>query len=292
VSASPYADLSRPPLHEARLSAALVTPGGLWTEIRVVPVTGSTNADVQQAARAGAREGLVIVAEHQLSGRGRLDRVWQSPPRAGLTFSLLLRPEPAVPANRLGWLPLLAGVCLAEAVGRLAQVEAVLKWPNDLLVATSAGYAKCAGILAEAVTGTDRDGSPAVVLGVGLNVSQRIDELPIRDPGAVPVTSLALAGAACTDRDPLLRAVLRRLAERYAQWCAAAGDPRSSGLRDAYSSACTSLGRWVRADLPGAAAVQGVAVELDEAGRLVVAPGDGEPVAVAAGDVCHLDQPA
>src|SRR4051794_39600448 len=88
----PYTDLERPPLREAALRQALVVPGGLWTDVRVVAETGSTNSDVAALARSGAEEGLVLVAERQTTGRGRLGRVWTSPPRAGLTLSVLLRP--------------------------------------------------------------------------------------------------------------------------------------------------------------------------------------------------------
>src|SRR5689334_25409181 len=112
-----------------------------------------------QAAADDAPEGAVLVAEHQATGRGRLDRTWVSPPRAGLTVSFLLRPD--VPAARRGWLPLLTGVALAEAVGEVTGVRASLKWPNDLLAVDGR---KLAGILAES-TGT------AVVVGVGLNVN-------------------------------------------------------------------------------------------------------------------------
>ena len=129
---SPYADLSRPPLRASALSRALVAPGGVWSEVRVVAETGSTNADLAALARDGAPEGLVLVAERQTAGRGRLGRTWTAPARAGLTVSVLLRPS--VPVARLGWLPLLAGLALAESVGRVAMVDAVVKWPNDLLV--------------------------------------------------------------------------------------------------------------------------------------------------------------
>src|SRR5262245_33528909 len=138
--ASPYADLSRPPLQAAPLRRALV--GRLWTDVRVVTETGSTNADLVAAARTGAAEGLVLVAESQTAGRGRFDRVWQAPPRSSLTLSVLLRPS--VSPARLGWLPLLTGVALAESVGRIAVVDAALKWPNDLLLD---GRRKVAGIL-------------------------------------------------------------------------------------------------------------------------------------------------
>ena len=97
---SPYTDLDRPPLNETALRRALVRPGGLWTDLRYLANTGSTNADVAAAARDGAPEGLLIVADEQTHGRGRLDREWQSPPRAGIAMSVLLRPGDAA---RAGW---------------------------------------------------------------------------------------------------------------------------------------------------------------------------------------------
>src|SRR5580698_9986395 len=99
----------------------------------VTPSTGSTNADLLARARDGAPEGEILAAEEQTAGRGRMGRSWQSPPRAALTFSLLLRPAPVPPARR-GWLPLLAGAAVAGAVRIVAGLDARLKWPNDVLV--------------------------------------------------------------------------------------------------------------------------------------------------------------
>jgi BirA family transcriptional regulator, biotin operon repressor / biotin---[acetyl-CoA-carboxylase] ligase len=243
--------------------------GGLWRELAVVAETGSTNADVADAARAGAAEGLVVVAEHQRAGRGRAGRTWSSPPRAGLAVSVLLRP--AVPATRWGWLPLLAGVALADSVGRFAGVAAALKWPNDLLVADR----KCAGILAEAVG--DR-----VVVGIGLNVTLRADELPT--PSA---TSLALAGARTTDRAGLLLALLAALEEWYGRWRAAAGDAGTCGLRAAYLRACATVGQPVLALLPDGTELAGTASTVDSDGRLVLATPGGQR-RLAAGDITHL----
>lgn len=281
---SPYARLDRPPLMAAALRRALVRPGELWTALDVREQTGSTNADVAAAARAGTPEGLVVVAERQTAGRGRLDRRWESPPRAGLALSVLLRPE--IPASRLAWLPLLAGVALVETVRRQAEVDAVLKWPNDLLVKDR----KCAGILAEAVpdaAGTDpgpgATGRTAVVLGIGLNVTLSEAELPRPD-----ATSLQLAGAAHTDRDTLLRALLRGLADWYRRWSAVAGDPEVSGLRDGYRLHCATLGLRVNVALPGGGTLAGTASDVDGDGRLVVTGADGYPTAVAAGDIVHL----
>src|SRR3954471_13264047 len=199
MPASPYTDLDRPPLRPTVLRRALVVPGGVWRRLEVRAETGSTNADVVAAARGGEREGLVVVAGQQTAGRGRRGREWVSPPRAGLTVSVLLRPGvadaergwPAVPARAYGWLPLLAGVAVRTAVQRIADIDAGLKWPNDLLV--GAREEKAAGILAEAA------GDGAVVVGIGLNVTTTAAELPAERPA----TSLKLAGARVTDRDTL-----------------------------------------------------------------------------------------
>ncbi len=113
---APWSDLSRPPLHESALRRALVRPGGLWTSLDVVQETGSTNADL--AARAPELpEGTVLVAEEQLSGRGRLDRRWSAPARSGIFFSVLLRPT--APVEKWGWLPLLTGVAGADGLAML-----------------------------------------------------------------------------------------------------------------------------------------------------------------------------
>jgi BirA family biotin operon repressor/biotin-[acetyl-CoA-carboxylase] ligase len=283
MAASPYTDLDRPPLSERGLTRALVTPGSLWSRVEVRARTGSTNADAAVAAVQGAPEGLVVVAEQQSAGRGRRDRQWMSPPRAGLTLSMVLRPGqadpakgwPALPVGAYGWLPLLAGVALLDAVRRVAEVEAALKWPNDLLV----GEAKCAGILAEVV-------GDALVVGIGLNVSTRAEELP--ETTGLPATSLKLAGAASVDRDPLLRALLRGFAGWYAGWREADGDAELSGLLAAYRRGCATIGRPVRVLLPGGGELVGEATSVDADGQLVIRTADGADRRVSAGDVLHV----
>jgi BirA family transcriptional regulator, biotin operon repressor / biotin---[acetyl-CoA-carboxylase] ligase len=274
VPPSPYTDLDRPPLVAGPLERALVVPGSLWRRIDVRTETGSTNADVADAARRGEPEGLVVVAERQLAGRGRRDRSWASPPRAGLTLSVLLRPGPEVATKAWGWLPLLAGVALRDAVRDRAAVDAALKWPNDLLV----GDAKCAGILAEVI-------GDAVVVGIGLNVTTRADELPST---SIPATSLRLAGATDTDRGPLLRAVLRGLARWYGGWRDAGGDAEMCGLLGAYRTACATLGRSVTVRLPDGADLAGTATTVDRAGQLVIRTADGLDRVISAGDVLHV----
>ncbi|MFD0271994.1 biotin--[acetyl-CoA-carboxylase] ligase [Streptomyces sp. NPDC127106] len=274
-SAGRWSDLDRPPLNAAALQRALVTGQGLWSSVEVVPTTGSTNTDL--AARAAQLpEGAVLVAEEQTAGRGRLDRNWVAPARSGLFFSVLLKPGEAVPQERWGWLTLLAGVATAAGLSRAAGVDTALKWPNDLLVTVEGAERKAAGILAERVA----DG---IVIGIGLNVSLTEDELPVPEAG-----SLALAKAAVTDREPLLKALLRSLEEWYGNWRAAAGDPAASGLQEAYAAQCATLGRHVRAELPGGRSLTGTAEAVDAEGRLVVRTADGAHEAVGAGDVVHL----
>ncbi|MET8860004.1 MULTISPECIES: biotin--[acetyl-CoA-carboxylase] ligase [unclassified Streptomyces] len=273
-----WSDLDRPPLNGAALRRALVRDGGLWSDVEVVERTGSTNTDLAAVVTGekGADEGAVLVAEEQNAGRGRLDRRWTAPARSGLFFSVVLKPA-GVPVERWGWLPLLTGVAVATALSRSAGVDTALKWPNDLLVTVDGEERKAGGILAE------RAGSDAVVVGIGVNVSLREDELPV--PGA---GSLVMAGATTTDRDTVLRAVLRSLEQWYVRWRDAGGDPVASGLQETYAAGCATLGRSVRAELPGGRTVVGEAVALDGDGRLVIATADGVREPVGAGDVVHL----
>lgn len=274
-----WADLARPPLDAAALRAALVGPGG-WRELEVVASTPSTNADLAARAREGEAEGVVRVAELQTGGRGRLDRTWVSPARAGLTVSVLLRP--AAPPREWGWVPLLTGLAVVRAVRETCGLPAALKWPNDVVVEGGAGATqpgpapgvatrKLAGVLVEVPA------PGAAVVGLGLNVTTTRDELPV--PTA---TSLALEGAATTDRDTVLRAVLRALRRAYDDWQA---DP--DDLRAAYRDACATLGRQVTAALPDGTALRGEATGVDDAGRLLVWDGARE-TAVGAGEVVHL----
>ena len=275
ASAGRWSSLDRPPLNAASLQRALVVEGGLWTSLEVVASTGSTNSDL--AARAATLpEGAVLVAEEQTSGRGRLDRTWVAPARSGLFFSVLLKPGDAVPQERWGWLTLLAGVATATGLSRAAGVDTALKWPNDLLVTVDGDERKAGGILAERV-------AEGVVLGIGLNVTLTEDELPVPAAG-----SLALAKASVTDRDPLLRAVLRSLEEWYGNWRAAGGDPAASGLQETYAAGCATLGRHVRAELPGGRTLTGTAEAVDADGRLVIRTAEDRHEAVGAGDVIHL----
>ncbi len=271
----PDGEGGRPALDQASLSRALLSPAGLWREVRVVAETGSTNADLLAQARSGAGEGLVLVAEEQTAGRGRMGRHWLSAPRVALTFSVLLRAG-AAPAGSLGWVPLLAGVAVTSALRETAGVDAQLKWPNDVL----AGGAKLAGILAESW-------GDAIVVGIGINVLQRRAELPL--PAATSVLLEAADPPGPPERERLLIAVLGDLARWHRAWLDPAhpGDAERCGLREQYLRRCATVGRQVSVTMPGERSLTGTAVGIDPAGCLVVRTASG-PVTVSAGDVVHL----
>ena len=286
----------RPPLDAAALNAALVRPGRMWRGVDVVPAVGSTNSELVARSATGAPHGSVLVTEHQTAGRGRLGRVFTTPDRAALTFSVLLRPR--VPTNTLGWIPVIMGVAAVTAVRRVTGVAAVLKWPNDVLVpaAERAGEAgdggeggdggtaendgKLAGILSEAdFSAPDALG---VVVGIGLNVSQDRSELPVDT-----AVSLRGEGAATLDRGELLKELLREFEELYTPWSAAGGDAGACGLAAAYRELCVTIGRRVRVHLPGDGLLEGVAAGVDGDARLLV-DGPGGRTALSAGDVVHV----
>ncbi|MFT4010785.1 MAG: biotin--[acetyl-CoA-carboxylase] ligase [Nocardioidaceae bacterium] len=261
----------RPPL-DAEMLATLTRS---W-RVEVVESTSSTNADVAARAMAGEAHGLVVVAERQTAGRGRLGRVWEAPARAGLTFSALVRPP--VRPERWPWLPLLTGLAVVRALDSLGVTAVALKWPNDVLLRDSrvaGGIAKAGGILLERV---ETRSGPAAALGIGLNVSTTADELPV--PTA---TSLLLAGHAI-GRETLLESVLRELRDVYERWVAA---PDDAALRDDYVAACATLGQRVEVSMPDGSSLAGTAVDVDRAGRLVVEEA-GCRVPVGAGDVVHV----
>lgn len=232
-------------------------------DVRHVAETESTNADVALAARSGAPEGTVIVADHQTAGRGRLDRTWEAPAGSGLVMSALVRPRGLDPVV-WPWIPLMTGVAIVDAV-RDVGLAPSLKWPNDVEI----DGRKLAGILVERVETPD---GAAAVIGIGLNIAMTADQLPV--PAA---TSLSLEGAEAT-RDDVLDRVLTTLSARYDLLRA---DP--AALRVAYVSACGTVGMTVSVNLPDGSTLTGPATDVDEHGRLIV---DGRAVTV--GDVVHV----
>jgi BirA family biotin operon repressor/biotin-[acetyl-CoA-carboxylase] ligase len=261
----------RPPLDAARIAAGLTSESALHVE--VVAEAASTNALVAERAREGAPEGLVVVADHQTAGRGRLDRTWETPAGTALTFTMLLRPT--VPASSWPWLPLLTGYAVAQALIARGYAAGV-KWPNDVLI----GEGKVAGILVERV---DTPDGPAAVVGVGLNTGMTAEELPV--PTATSL-SLEQGGSAAPDRVDVLLEVLAAIRKAYDDW-QLGGEPAAVRLATSYSVACVTIGRAVRVDLPDGNVLEGTAEAVDASGRLVVRTANGLRE-VGAGDVVHV----
>lgn len=258
------------PLDPVALTAAVLAGDPLWRSVEVLPATGSTNADLAVRARQGERAGTVLVTDHQQAGRGRLGRTWTAPAGSSIAVSVLLRPE-RDPADWT-WLPLLAGLAVADSLRAAAGVPAVLKWPNDVLV----DDAKICGILAERVDGPD---GPACVLGLGINVHLTAEQLPV--PTA---TSLALLRPGRRFvRSELLATVLATLALLHHRWEAG----RDAELRAEYVARSGTLGRTVAVLGGDGSRITGEAVGVDEAGRLQVSTTAGVQT-FAAGDVTHL----
>ncbi|SFR86234.1 BirA family transcriptional regulator, biotin operon repressor / biotin-[acetyl-CoA-carboxylase] ligase [Agromyces sp. CF514] len=261
----------------------------------------STNDALREAAggadAAGWPHGSVLVTDDQTQGRGRLGRTWLAPTGKTLAISLLLRPQDVeggpLPADAYGWIPLIAGAAMTEAVTRAVAaaaeasapladpddrsggVEVALKWPNDVLVS---GYKVC-GILSELLPE-----SGAVVVGAGLNLTLDEHDLP-----TLTSTSLLLATGVAPDADAVLADYLSGFMRLFDAFVAAGGDAETSGVAPVVSALCGTLGSEVRVELPGDEELLGTAERLDSDGRLVVRDREnGEEQAVAAGDVTHL----
>jgi BirA family biotin operon repressor/biotin-[acetyl-CoA-carboxylase] ligase len=261
-------DGERSPIQAKVIRSDLGEP---WNRFDVVPETDSTNADLLARSASGEKiGGSVLVAEFQRAGRGRQGRSWSAPPRSQIAVSVGVNVA-TVPVESWGWLPLLTGVAVVDAVQETCHLTAGLKWPNDVLV----GSRKLAGILAEV---TARE--PAIVVGIGLNVTMTEEEAP--DPSA---TSLLMLGSPILDRKLLLKNLLRHLAVRISSWQSMRG--ADSGLAADYSRLSLTLGREVRASLPGDRQIVGLAQSIDAQGRLHIRTGSGVTM-VSAGDITHL----
>lgn len=263
------------------LREQLVAPNGPYAALDVVDSTGSTNADLLAAADDGAADRTVLIAAEQTSGRGRRGREWVSPAGSGVYLSVLVRPS-NVPPQRLGTLGMVAGLALMHAATETAKVDAVLKWPNDLLVGPD--RVKAAGILSEVAS--DSAGQAAVV-GVGLNVTAAPDGAEA-GPGGLRPGSFAEAGAEITSLTKVTASFLRAFVEMEAAWRLNDGDVERSGVLTGYRESCATIGQRVRAELPDGTSATGVAVDVDPDGQLLIKLDDGTPKAVTAADVVHL----
>lgn len=274
---------------EALCSAEFLSAHGI-SQLKVVDVTGSTNADLLRAVTVEPQawqDLAVLTAEHQTAARGRLDRTWEAPERSSVLVSIVLRPVNAdgrpLPTQTYSWLSLLAALALRDALLETAGLRAEVKWPNDVLVRGR----KIAGILAQ--LGPMGDGSvPPVILGTGLNVTLTEAELPV--PTA---TSVQLEGAETVDRTALLKSYLSRFCTLYRSFCNADGDPAAGlaggpSLHKRVEAVMVTLGQQVRAHLPGDHEIIGHASRLDDSGSLLVVDSSAREHVVTAGDVIHL----
>jgi len=245
----------------------------LGTLIRSYPVLDSTNEMALTLGHDGAPEGTVVVADRQTKGRGRLGRLWQSPPAVGIWSSVLLRPN--LSPRYAAWLTLFAAVTVVKLLREETEVSALIKWPNDVLV----NDRKVCGILTELVAEQDR--IEYAVVGIGLNVNQkRRDFAPaVRDRA----TSLRMAVGRRFSRTALFRRLLELLEEDYYLML----EHGFEVIRRMWIEQSSTMGRDVRCEWDGTV-ITGRAVGLGDEGALLVEQPDGTVVPVIRGDVTVL----
>jgi BirA family transcriptional regulator, biotin operon repressor / biotin---[acetyl-CoA-carboxylase] ligase len=245
--------------------------GTRFATVRTYDELDSTNTALVEEARRGASEGLVLVADHQTAGRGRLGRTWSAEPGTALLMSVLLRPP--LPIDEVPVVLMAAGLAACDGVEAAAGFRPGLKWPNDLVV----GDRKLAGLLTEATGGAD----PGVVLGLGINVGAAAYPAEL----AGEATSCEDVAARPVDRGELLVAFLTALESRYSTVLSGGG--RGATL-SAYRADSATLGRQVRVELTAGPPLVGQASRLADDGQLVVVDEGGAEHFVNVGDVKHL----
>lgn len=298
-------DLDRPNLPVRELRRALVAPRGPLGRIEVLDHCASTNTELVEAVRSEPElwpAPAVLATDDQRGGKGRTGRTgrtWVTAPNSSVTLSLFVRPL-GVPAERWTWLPLIAGLAVRAALRGVAELPAVVKWPNDVLIASQekvpddggfGQFRKICGILVELVPG-------GAVMGIGVNVHQRLDELPVtwststdlewwaRQDGVEVGDSQGFAvpdGA--PSRATILKAIVRETLARVELWERAGGDPVEAGLVEELSDALYNKGEQARAELVGGDVVIGEVLGIDGDGRLLLRTDAGEIEEIVAGDV-------
>ncbi|MCH5585472.1 biotin--[acetyl-CoA-carboxylase] ligase [Shimazuella sp. AN120528] len=228
-------------------------------QIRYEPVTKSTQILAHQWARAGAPEGSLVIADEQKDGKGRLGRVWYSPPKTGVWMSLVLRPS--IPIQQASHLTLLASVGVSMAIMNQTNLPIQIKWPNDLLLHGK----KICGILTE-LRG-DQDKIDYVVLGMGINVNQQAEHFPseLREVA----TSLAVEGNHILSRASLIAEVMKELECYYHLYLDQGFEP----IRNKWESLSNLIGKKITAKTPQKEVV-GVAESLSSDGSLLVRSGE------------------
>lgn len=225
----------------------------------------STMDTAMRLAQDKAPDGTVVIAETQTSGRGRFGRPWISPKYKCICCSVIVRPD--IEITGVATITLMAAVSVCAAVHRATGLEAQIKWPNDILL----GPKKVGGILTEMKSSSDRVNY--VVIGIGINVN---------DAPAQGAVSLARHAGSQVSRVALLQELLRQLEHYYANF----RKHQLDGILDAWRQYSATLGQRVRIDMPGSR-IDGIAVDIDEDGGLLVRRDSGLIEKVLAGDVVH-----
>jgi BirA family biotin operon repressor/biotin-[acetyl-CoA-carboxylase] ligase len=274
IAASPhfgYRLVSAPDaLHADDLLARLGATKVVGRDIRVFEETTSTNDVIEKLARDGVKEGVVVFAESQTKGRGRLGRKWMSPTHKGLWFSVLLRPE--LSPQETTQLTVASATALRRAIKNVAGLAAEIKWPNDLLI----GGKKVVGILTEMHAEVDR--VRHVILGIGVDVNQDAAEFP---PELRKIaTSLRIAAGEEISRAELATEILRELDFDYARICGG----KFPAVADEWEAGCATIGKNVAVQM-GARLIRGRAESLDDDGALLVRSEHGHLERIIGGDV-------
>ena len=261
------------------LVKAKVEASPFWRELIYVEQTGSTNDVAKRLALEGAPEGTVVIADEQMTGRGRLDRRWLAPSRTSLLCSLLFRPLLEVAqAHRL---TMVCSMAAADAIAQVADLRVALKWPNDLIVRSSiegdtldrGTWRKLAGVLTES---TISDGAlDFIVVGIGINVNIRRGDLAALDPRA---TSIMAEVGRRVRRAALLVALLNGVDNRYQRL------RHGESPHQEWSARLATVGRLVRATTSDGI-VKGIAEGVGEDGALLVRTEDGERRRLLTADV-------
>ena len=239
-------------------------------DIRVFQETNSTNDVVEKLARDGVAEGVVVFAEAQSKGRGRLGRQWLSPAGKGLWFSILLRPD--LRPQEATQLTVATATAVARAIQQQTGVTPEIKWPNDLMI----GSKKVCGILTE--LSAELDHVKYIILGIGVDVNLASDEFP-SELGKI-ATSLRIATGRLIPRPELAVAILQELDREYARILRG----EFTAVADEWAQRCTTLGQLVTIRL-GDRALRGRAEALDESGALLLRTEHGRLERVIGGDV-------
>jgi BirA family biotin operon repressor/biotin-[acetyl-CoA-carboxylase] ligase len=257
-------------LHADDLLSLVVDSRVIGRSIQVFQETSSTNDVVEKLARDGVAEGVVVFAESQTRGRGRLGRKWLSPSGKGLWFSVLLRPD--LRPQEATRVTVAAATALARAIHQYSEIEPAIKWPNDILL----GGKKVAGVLTELTAEIDR--IRYIVLGIGLNVNFTGGDWP---PDLRRLaTSLRIETGQPVRRAELAACVLRELDRDYDRVCA---DDFGS-IADEWAAQCATLGQRISIRT-GERLITGRAEALDDCGALLLRTDHGHLERIVGGDV-------